>query len=57
MRYVGMILDDDPNLEAMNVGLSVEIMGWVSEAISDVYAAAIFCSGIDISPIVVSYLQ
>jgi len=44
MRFVEMMLDDDPDPEAMNDGLRAEIMNRVSETISDVYAAAIFRS-------------
>ena len=36
MRYVEMMLDDDPNPKARNTGLG-EIMNQVSETISDVY--------------------
>jgi len=41
MRYVEMMLDDDPNPEAMNTGLRAEIMNRVLETISDVYVAEI----------------
>ena len=43
MRYVEMMLDDDSVSEAMNSDLQAEIMSRVSETISDVYVAAIFC--------------
>ena len=49
MRYVEMMLDDDPNSEAMNTGLRAEIMNGVSETISDVYVAAIFRSKLQVS--------
>jgi len=54
MRYVEMMLDDDPNPEAMNDGLRAEIMNRVSETISDVYAAAVLCSRLRVSLIVPS---
>jgi len=41
MRYVEMMLDDDPNPEAMDAGLQAEIMNRVSETISDVYVTPI----------------
>ena len=53
MKYVEMMLDDDPNSEAMNVGLQAEIMDRVSETISDVYVAAIFRSTLEVLLIVV----
>ena len=37
VRYVEMMLDDDPSNEAMNLDLRKEIMNRVSETISDVY--------------------
>jgi len=43
VRYVEMMLDDDSLPGAMNPGLRAEIMERVSETISDVYVAAIFC--------------
>ena len=49
MRYIEMMLDDDPNPEAMNDGLRAEIMNRVSETISDVYAAAIFSPWLKVS--------
>jgi len=53
MRYVEMMLDDDPNPEAMNDSLRAEIMNRVSETISDVYATTIFCSSLELVLIVV----
>ena len=44
MRYVDTMFDDDSNPEAMDTDLRAEIMSRVSERISDVYVAAIFCS-------------
>jgi len=44
MTYIEMMLDNDPNPEAMNDGLRGEIIKRVSETISDVHAAAIFFS-------------
>ena len=38
-RYVEMMLDDDPNPEAMSPGLRAEIMNRVLETISDVYVS------------------
>ena len=52
-RYVEMMLDDDPNPEAMNTGLRAEITKRVSETISDVYVAAIIHSKLEVSLIVV----
>jgi len=49
MRYLGMVSDGDQNLEGMNLGLCIEIIGWVSKTISDVHIAAISRSGIDAS--------
>jgi len=37
LKYVEMMLDDDPSPEAMNADLQAEIMNRVSETISDVY--------------------
>jgi len=54
MRYVEMMLDEDPNPEAMNTCLRAEIMNRVSETISDVYVAAIFRSKLEVSLIVLS---
>jgi len=56
MRYVEMMLDDDPNPEAMNTGLREEIINRISETISDVYAAAIFRSKLEVSLIVPRFL-
>ena len=42
IRYVEMMMDDDPAPEAMNADLQAEIMNRVSETISDVYVTAIF---------------
>ena len=52
MRYVEMMLDYDPNPEAMNAGLRAEIMNQVSGTISDVYAAATFRSRLEGSLII-----
>ena len=41
VKYVEMVLDDDPLPGAMNAGLRAEIMNQVSEMISDVYVIAI----------------
>ena len=41
VKYVEMVLDDDPLPGAMNTGLRAEIMNQVSEMISDVYVIAI----------------
>jgi len=46
MRYVEMMLDDDPSPGAMSANLRAEIMNRVSETISDVYVTAIFCSSL-----------
>jgi len=46
MRFIEMMLDDDPNPEAMNAGLRAEITSRVSETISDVYVAAISVLGL-----------
>ena len=53
MRYVEMMLDEDPDPEAMNASLQAEIMNRVSETISDVYVAAIFRSTLEALLIVV----
>ena len=45
-RYVEMMLDDDPDPEAMNADLQTEIMNRVSETISDVFVTPIFCSSL-----------
>jgi len=47
MRYVEMMLDEDPDPEAMNADLLAEIKKRVSETISDVYVATISCSGLE----------
>ena len=47
MRYVEMMLDDDPAPEAMNAHLQAEILNRVSETIADVYVTTIFCSRIE----------
>ena len=41
VKYVEMVLDDDPLPGAMNAGFRAEIMNQVSEMISDVYVIAI----------------
>ena len=46
MRYVEMMLDNDSLPGAMNAKLRAEIMNQVSEMISDVYVAVIFCSSL-----------
>ena len=44
MRYVQMMLEDDPTPEAMNFDLLAEIMSWVLETIPHVHVTEIFCS-------------
>ena len=46
VRYVEMVLDDDPLPGAMNPSLRAEIMNRVSEAISEVYVTVIFSSSL-----------
>jgi len=46
MRFIEMMLYEDPNPEAMNAGLRAEITSRVSETISDVYVAEIFVLGL-----------
>jgi len=45
-RYVEMMLDDDSLPGAMSPDLRAEIMNRVSETISDVYVAGVFCSSL-----------
>src|SRR5207237_9268823 len=42
MKYLQMMLDNDPEPEAMTAELKAELMKRVSETISDVYVVAIF---------------
>ena len=42
VKYLQMMLDDDPEPEAMTADLRAEIVKRVSEAVSDVYVMAIF---------------
>src|SRR5207302_365356 len=46
LKYLQMMLDNDPEPEAMNADLKAEIVKRVSETISDVYVMAIFISNL-----------
>ena len=41
-KYLQMMLDNDPESEAMNAGLKTEIMKRVSETVADMYVTALF---------------
>ena len=49
IRYVGMMLDGDPDPAAMNADLRAEIVNRVLETISDVYVTLIFSSRFEYS--------
>ena len=57
VRYVDMMLDDDSLPGAMNPGLRAEIMGRVSETISDVYVPVSSCPSLVLSLTAVSCLD